>query len=510
VKAALLALGLALAVCAVFGRGVGGEFLSLDDGVYVTANEPVRAGLTQESVKWAFTSFHGGPWHPLTWLSHMLDVELFGLDPAGHHATNVAIHALTTALLFLALRALSGATWTSALAAALFALHPLRAESVAWVAERKDVIAGLGFAAALLAYAGYAARGGALRMAGVAAAMAFGLMGKPSIVTLPCVLLLLDVWPLRRVDLFAERFPFGRLAALAAEKLPLFALAAAASVLSVLTQGAGGGVASIEEAPLAARLANTLLAYVAYLRKTLWPSDLAVFYPYPTEFPWLEVGAAGALLAAVTALVLLQLRRRPWLAVGWLWFLGVMVPMVGLVQVGGQALADRYSYLPAIGLSLMLAFGARELAERRPRARAGVAAACGLVVAVSAAATLRQVGFWRDDRTLFGHAVAVTEGNAVAATNLAWVLATSADPAQRDGALAVRWATQAAELTGHKNPGILDTLAAAQAEAGNFAEAVTWQRWALRLSPPEERPALEERLDLYLAGRPYREPRSLP
>ena len=400
-KAALLALGLALAVCAVFGRSVGYEFLSLDDGIYVTDNQAVRAGLTAESVKFAFTSFRGGPWHPLTWLSHMLDVELFGLAPAGHHATNVAIHALTTALLFLALRALCGATWTSAFAAALFALHPLRAESVAWVAERKDVIAGLGFATALLAYAGYAKRGGALRMAGVAAAMAFGLMGKPSIVTLPFVLLLLDVWPLRRVDLFAERFPWRRLATLAAEKLPLFALAAGASLLSVVTQGAGGGVATIEEAPLAARLANTLLAYVAYLRKTLWPVDLAVFYPYPTEFPWLRVAAAGALLAGATALALAQLRRRPWLAVGWLWFLGVMVPMVGLVQVGGQALADRYSYLPAIGLSLIVAFAAAELAERLPRARAGIAAACVLLVAASAAATWRQVGYWRNNLTLY-------------------------------------------------------------------------------------------------------------
>ena len=281
---------------------------------------------------------------------------------------------------------------------------------------------------------------------------------------------------------------------------------AGASVLSVVTQGAGGGVASIDEAPLAARLANTLLAYSAYLRKTLWPVDLAVFYPYPTEFPWLRVGAAGALLAALTVLSLAQLRRRPWLAVGWLWFLGVLVPMVGLVQVGGQALADRYSYLPAIGLSLIAAAGAAELAERLPRKRSGVAAGCALLVAASAAATWRQVGIWRDNRTLYGHAVAVTRDNVVAATNLAWVLATSADPADRDGAEAVRWAARAAELTAHKNAGVLDTLAAAEAEAGNFAEAVVWQRWALRLASPEERPGFEERLALYLGGRPYREP----
>jgi hypothetical protein len=509
-KAALLALALALAVAAVFGRSVGFEFLSLDDGVYVTDNEEVRAGLTVESVKWAFTTFRGGPWHPLTWLSHMLDVELFGLDPAGHHATNVAIHALTTALLFLALRALTGGLWSSAFAAALFALHPLRAESVAWVAERKDVIAGLGFVAALLAYASYAQRGGALRISGVAAAMAFGLMGKPSVVTLPFVLLLLDVWPLRRVDPLEAPFPWRRLGALAAEKLPLFALAALASALSVVTQGAGGGVASSAEAPLAARLANMLLAYAAYLRKTLWPVDLAVFYPYPTEFPWLRVGAAAALVAGVSALALAQLRRRPWLAVGWFWFLGVLVPMIGLVQVGGQALADRYSYLPAIGLSLIAAAAASELAERGPRARAAVVAGCALAVAASAAAAWRQVGTWRDNPTLYGHAVAVTEDNVVAATNLAWVRATSADPARRDAEEALRWARRAAELTAHKNAGVLDTLAAAEAEAGHFAEAVVWQRWALRLASAEERGGFEERLALYQAGRPYREPSPIP
>jgi hypothetical protein len=253
-----------------------------------------------------------------------------------------------------------------------------------------------------------------------------------------------------------------------------------------------------------------LLAYAAYLRKTLWPVDLAVFYPYPTEFPWLRVGAAAALVAGVSALALAQLRRRPWLAVGWFWFLGVLVPMIGLVQVGGQALADRYSYLPAIGLSLIAAAAASELAERGPRARAAVVAGCALAVAASAAAAWRQVGTWRDNPTLYGHAVAVTEDNVVAATNLAWVRATSADPARRDAEEALRWARRAAELTAHKNAGVLDTLAAAEAEAGHFAEAVVWQRWALRLASAEERGGFEERLALYQAGRPYREPSPIP
>jgi protein O-mannosyl-transferase len=505
VKRAALAVALALAVCGVFGRATGGGFLSLDDGIYVTGNPEVRAGLTAGGVRFAFTSFRGGPWHPLTWLSHMLDVELFGLDPAGHHATNVALHAATTAVLFLALAALTGAPWTSALAAALFGLHPLRAESVAWVAERKDVLAGLFFALALWAYAGYARRGGALRMAGVAVAMALGLMAKPSIVTLPFVLLLLDVWPLGRLDLFARPPPWRQLGGLVAEKLPLFLLAAAASVLSVVSQGAGGGVASAEEAPLAARLLNAVLAYGTYLRKTLWPSDLAVFYPYPRTFPWLSLAVAALLLGGVSALALAQLRRRPWLAVGWLWFLGVMVPMVGLVQVGGQALADRYSYLPSIGLCLIAAFGLGELAGRGPRARAAVVSASLLALAAGAALTWRQVGFWRDNATLYRHAYEVTDDNFLAATNLAWVLATSPDPALRDGSEAVRMAERAAELTAHRDAGVLDTLAAAYAEAGDFARAVVWQRWALRLAPPAERAEFEARLALYERGEPYRE-----
>jgi hypothetical protein len=506
VRTAALALVLCLAVAAVFGRAVGHEFVSFDDGVYVTKNEHVRAGIGIESLRWAATSFEGGSWHPLTWLSHLLDVELFGLAPAGHHATSVLLHAATTLVLLLALHALSGSLWPSAFATALFALHPLRAESVAWVAERKDVVAGLGFVLALLAYARYVRRPSAGRLAGVALAMTAALLAKPSVVTLPFVLLLLDVWPLRRLDLFARPFPGRRLVALCTEKLPLFGLAVGASALSLVAQAAIGAVTSLEAAPLAMRVANALLAYAAYLRMSVWPTELAFFYPYPKQLPWAELVGAAALLVSLTALAFAQLRRRPWLAVGWLWFLGVLVPMIGLVQVGAQAHADRYSYLPSIGLAVAFAWSVAEGAGRWPRARRGIALGAALLVVASAAATWRQVGTWRDDRTLYVHALAVTRDNFKAAANLAWLLATSPDPEQRDAAAALRFAGQAAELTAYRNPNVLDTLAAAHAEAGRFADAVDWQRRAIRLAPPGARQEFVERLALYQTGRPYREP----
>ena len=357
----LAALLLAVGAFALYSPAFGHAFVSYDDGPYVTENPHVRAGLTRESVVWAFTEFHSANWHPLTWLSHMLDVELFGLDAGAHHRTGALLHALAAGLCLLALVALTGRFWASLLVAALFAAHPLRVESVAWVAERKDVLAGVFFFATLLAYAAYARRPSRKRYLGVLALVALGLLAKPMLVTLPCVLLLLDLWPLRRTE---------RPLALLKEKLPLLAMVAAACVVTVFAQREGGAVRTFEAIPLGARVANSVEAYALYLGKAFLPTDLAFFYPHRIVAS--ESGfhlraftfvAGGWLLAVTAAAVLLRGSRA--LLVGWLWYLGMLVPVIGLVQVGAQEMADRYAYLPLVGVTIALVFGLEELVSDR-------------------------------------------------------------------------------------------------------------------------------------------------
>jgi tetratricopeptide (TPR) repeat protein len=411
-----IAVGLALATMLLFGRTAAHDFVSLDDPSYVLDNPMVRRGLTPEGFRWAFSSFHSFNWHPLTWLSHMLDVTLFGIAPAGHHLVNASLHALNAALCFAALRALTGALWSSALIAALFALHPLRVESVAWVAERKDLLGGFFWMVALFSYAGYARRPSWPRYAIVFGATGLGLLAKPVVVTLPVILLLLDFWPLGRIRPLVRSI---------AEKLPLVALCAAAGLITVLAQESEGAVRSLSLIPLWARVSNALLAYVAYLGDALWPSGLAVFYPHPALLgragsTLLPATAAGLSLAIVTAVSLRRARRNPYLTVGWLWYLVALLPMIGLVQVGGQARADRYTYLPMIGIGIALVFLAREVARnRRPALLVGTSL---LVLSTLAAATWRQLDTWRDSETLFAHATQVTEDNYFAYSNLGKLL----------------------------------------------------------------------------------------
>ncbi len=417
----VIALGLALGTMLLFARTAGHDFVSLDDPSYVLDNPMVRRGLTAEGVRWAFASFHSFNWHPLTWLSHMLDVTLFGIAPAGHHLASASLHALNAALCFVALRALTGALWPSALIAALFAVHPLRVESVAWVAERKDLLAGFFWMLALWAYAGYARRPSWPRYAAVFAATALGLLAKPVVVTLPVILLLLDFWPLGRIRPLARSI---------AEKLPLLALCAGASLATVLAQESEGAVRSLSLIPLSARISNALLAYVAYLGDTLWPSHLAVFYPHPAllgsaESMLLPAAGAGLSLAIVTALSLRRAGRNPYLAVGWLWYLVALLPMIGLVQVGGQARADRYTYLPLIGIGIALVFLARDVAaNRRPGVLLGTSL---LLICTLAAATWHQLGTWVNSEKLFAHATQVTEDNYFAHANLGKLLRSRAD-----------------------------------------------------------------------------------
>ncbi|HEV8583045.1 MAG TPA: glycosyltransferase family 39 protein [Thermoanaerobaculia bacterium] len=419
----LLAAALALLTAVAFLPVLENGFVNLDDGLYVTRNFWVRKGFTLGGLAWLWTANVANNWHPLTVLSHMLDCQLFGVTPAGHHLTSLLLHLANVLLLFEVLRRMTGAVWRSASASALFAVHPMHVESVAWVAERKDVLSALFWIAAMGAYQRYAVRPSLGRYLLVALAMALGLLAKPMVVTLPLVLLLLDVWPLGRLRF--EPGWGGRLARLAAEKLPLLALSAAASFVTLRFQTTS--LVDLEIVPWKLRLANAAVSYAAYLGKLLLPRNLAVFYPLPLAIPAWKALAAAALLAALTALAVRRARQAPWLLVGWLWFLGTLVPVIGLVQVGRQAMADRYTYLPSIGIFLAACWGLPELARDRAGRRAALAAASILAILALTAVTRAQVRHWSDSVDLFEHALAVTQDNYVAHIGLAKALATRRD-----------------------------------------------------------------------------------
>jgi tetratricopeptide (TPR) repeat protein len=403
----------ALTLSAFRGAGRNG-FVHYDDDQYVTENPHVQAGLTRDSIRWSFTTTHFVNWHPLTWLSLQLDSQLFGLDPAAYHCTNVLLHLANTLLLFGFLVRTTGACWRSFCVAGLFAVHPLHVESVAWIAERKDVLSTFFGMLALWAYDVYRRRPSLLRYLTVAGAFALSLAAKPMLVTLPCVLLLLDYWPLRRLGR-------GTWKQLFLEKLPLFALSAASCVLTVYAMGTGG--AENPAGAFQARAAAALLAYATYLSKTLWPAGLTAHYPHlGPALPIWEAAGAGLLLLAITAVVLRLARRAPYALVGWLWFVGTLVPVTGLVQIlGGHLIADRYTYVPLIGLFLVASWGAAEVLERLRCPWPVRASLAALALAACALATDRQVATWHDPETLWLHALAVTESNCVAHGELALI-----------------------------------------------------------------------------------------
>ncbi|MFN0009761.1 MAG: tetratricopeptide repeat protein [Planctomycetota bacterium] len=393
-KELVVCLGLAALTLLAYGRVAGNEFIQLDDNEYVTQNLHVQAGLTSDGLVWAFTTGHSANWHPLTWLSHMLDCELFGLNPAGHHLTSLALHVASTVLLFRLFHRTTAALGASAFVAAVFAVHPLHVESVAWIAERKDVLSALFWILTSLAYVSWTTKRGAGRYVLVVALYALGLLAKPMLVTLPFVLLLMDRWPLGRRPMFVE-------------KIPLFVLAAASATITFLVQRAAGAMSLGDWLPLGARVQNALVSYAAYLQQSVVPGGLAVFYPHAAEaYPVWQVGGALLLIAGLTVLALFAAKRQPWLAVGWLWFLGTLVPVIGLVQVGSQARADRYMYLPMIGLSVAVAFSV----ARSKWLLAGAVAAVGAWTVL----TWKQVGHWRNDTTLFTHVAEVMPGNHLA------------------------------------------------------------------------------------------------
>jgi tetratricopeptide (TPR) repeat protein len=421
---------LTAATLTVYSRVRGFDFVSYDDRQYVTENPHVRAGLTLQGVTWALTTDRGGNWFPLTWLSHMLDWQLYGADSGRHHWTSVWIHTLSTLLLFGLLQRMTGSRWRSAVVAALFAFHPLHVESVAWVAERKDVLCALFWMLTLWGYAFYAERPRIGRYWLVLTPFCLGLLAKPMIITLPLVLLLLDFWPLRRVSLgpgpdvgltqrksplSPPRVPVRRALL---EKAPLLALSALMSVVTIMVQRSAGAVMSLEWLPLGTRLGNALISYVVYAAKLIWPTHLAVFYPQPIRVPAWQVVGAAAFVTGVTFLVLRSARRRPYLAVGWLWYLGTLLPVIGLIQVGTQARADRYTYLPAIGIFLMLAWGLEGVLAHRswtkPVRKALPVVACSACLIL----TWFQIQVWKNSGSLFRHAIEVTADNPVAHNGL--------------------------------------------------------------------------------------------
>ncbi len=449
-------------------------FIGFDDPQYVVENRHVNTGVTAENIAWAFRSGEEGNWHPLTWVSHMIDVELFGLAPGAHHLTNVALHMLASVLLFVLLVGLTGAGYRSALVAALFAVHPMHVESVAWIAERKDVLSACFWTATLIAYTAYARRPGLGRYLAVVGLFAAGLMSKPMVVTLPCVLLLIDVWPLGRIT------PTFRLQAwwpLVREKLPLFAMTAAASAVTFVVQQQSGAVRSLDALSIGDRLKTAVVGYQTYVSRLVWPHDMAVLYPFPEAIPLWHVLTALGGLALITALAIRAARTRPWFPVGWFWFLGTLVPVSGIVQVGSQPVADRFTYIPYTGLFIVLVWFAAERIDGRPAlSRLAWPAAFAVLLAFTVSAS-RQVGYWRDGITLWTHTLAVTERNyrAHSALGFAYSEAGLSEAAVKEyeAALAIR-PNYAEALT---------NLGAIRLEQGDLAAAAAHLSAALAVSP---------------------------
>ncbi|HEG42497.1 MAG TPA: tetratricopeptide repeat protein [Phycisphaerales bacterium] len=551
-------IGLILITLLVFWQVRNFDFVHFDDNDYVYENQHVLDGLTWDGVIWAFTSGHASNWHPVTWLSLMLDCQMFGKDPGRMHLVNVFLHLANTLLLFAVLRKMTSSLWPSAFVAAAFAIHPMHVESVAWIAERKDVLSTLFWLLTMAAYAGFVKRPSVFRYTMALVLFAVGLMAKPMLVTLPFVLLLLDYWPLNRLEV-TEPLPIsGRRRRKATppprrrpvwyrliiEKIPFLALAAVSSVITFFVQRSGGAMSTSDVLPLKGRVGNASISYFQYIKKMVWPSKLAAFYPHPSS----DIHAAKAvvcilLLIGLTVLFLYLARRRKYLATGWLWYLGTLLPVIGLIQVGGQAYADRYTYIPFIGLFMMIAWGAAELLARFPHRKFVLGLFAAIILTPMGLYSHRQVGFWKNGVALFSHAIEVTLNNAIAynglslayfelgnfkeaiealehvvqtkpndaltKNNLSWFLATASDPKLRNPAKAVDLAEKACELAGHKNTAFFDTLAAAYASADRFDEAVSTAEKALKRAEAAGNENLTQEikghLKLFRQGRSYSE-----
>ena len=468
-----------VATLALYNPGNRHPFVNYDDDRYVTENAHVHNGLNWDTITWAFAATEQGNWHPLTWLSHALDYQLFHQNPTGHHFTSLLIHAANAVLLFLLLMYATGRVGPSLLVAALFALHPINVESVAWVAERKNVLCTFFFFGALAAYCWYARKPDWRRYLTFASLFAMALMSKPMAITLPFVLLLLDHWPLGRIQggPAGERpIPQTPLFKLLAEKLPLLVLSAASAVVTIQAQRAGGAVRSIAQFSLGIRLENAVAAYATYLWKMIWPSRLAPLYPHPGDSlaVW-QVAISALVLLAVTSAVL-RFRSKRYLLTGWLWFLGTLVPVIGLVQVGDQAMADRYAYIPLIGIFVMIAWGATDLADSRHIGLSARMIPPACVLLALAFATHRQLGYWSSNYDLWTHALAVTDRNFIAQNNLGGALLLLGKPDEAHSHF------QAAAELNPNDPMSRSNLGAYLQEHGKLSEAMEQYHRTIQLT----------------------------
>jgi protein O-mannosyl-transferase len=476
---ALICVALAVVTFIAFEGVRSNEFVHYDDDKYITGNEYVQKGLNLESIKWVFTTWYQGNWHPLTWVSHIIDVSVFGAKPAGYHLVNVGFHIANVILLFLILKKMTGAIWPSAFVAAVFGLHPLGVESVAWVAERKNVLSNFFAFLTIWTYLWYVQKPGLWRYAAVAVLFAAGLLSKSMLVTLPFVLILLDYWPMARFGNLKGRQWFFKTIS---DKAPLIAISAVFCVVTYLAQAHGEAVQDIVTLPFGSRISNALMSYVRYIGKVFYPTPLAVLYPLDMNgYSWAEIGGCLAILLVVTAVVILERHRHRFLLTGWLWYLGTLVPVIGLVQVGAQSMADRYMYLPGIGIYIIIVWLAGEVASKLHLPKVVPAAAGAVFLGVLLLMTRNQVGYWKDSESLFKHAIDVTKNNYVMYKNYGQLM-------KQQGHLdeAIKNIRQALAI----NPGWTDArekLADTLQEKGFDTEAVSEFELILRAFPDKIR-----------------------
>ena len=472
-KDLLMIAGLGLFVLLIYSQTTRFEFINLDDNLYVYANPALQNGLNWEAVKWAFTTFWSANWHPLTWLSHGLDIQLFGMSPGSHHSVNVVLHLINSILVFVVLRRMTGQEWLSLIVATLFAVHPTHVESVAWVSERKDVLSTMFWLLTMLAYGTYVRDADSAKDASssplhyfassrywlVVLLFALGLMAKPMLVTLPFVLVLCDIWPLGRFRSASDIWPRSL------EKLPLLALSVVSSAVTFLAQRSIGAVETLDYLPLSTRFSNALVSYAKYVLMLFYPADLAVFYPYDKSIPSWEISGAVLLLIAISALCIFQIRSRPFLIVGWLWFIGTLIPVIGLVQVGSQSLADRYTYVSYLGLFIMLVWGLSSVADVNGFRRRAYSVAAVIAVLVFTGLAYRQASYWRDNESLYRHTLSVTTNNNLIEHNLChhFMLQDRLDEAEPLCQQAIE------ENPNYNEP--YNTLGIIEFKRGNFAEA---------------------------------------